>query len=127
MRVGSSGRYFAAVAAFSVLAAALAGAGLWTAGRTSLWTSVLAGYATALVLVLPTYRALSWSLHKSNRVFYTVFVAGALFRAAGFAAAAVLGFLWNVPSWPAFMLSAAGGLAALSCLELFFLQRGTSV
>lgn len=86
----------------------------------------LAAAVTQLVaaaLVLPSYWALGWALKRSNRSFYTVFLAGMLFRLAGFGLTALVFYVRAPRSLVAGMLSLAGGMTGLLFTEMYFSPR----
>ncbi|MGQ0643941.1 MAG: hypothetical protein ACT4O3_00415 [Elusimicrobiota bacterium] len=110
-------------AAASALAASTAVLGVL--GQARLKASVAAGLAGALLLVLPSYWTLAWALRRSDKVFFSAFAGGFLFRLAGFAAAAYAAHRFTSLSLPALALAAAGGLILLSFVEVYFIQRET--
>ncbi|MBI4396830.1 MAG: hypothetical protein HY548_07030, partial [Elusimicrobia bacterium] len=54
------------------------------------------GILVALGMVLAGFWSLSWALNRSNKVFFSVFVAGTLFRLAGMAATVVIVLRYTV-------------------------------
>jgi hypothetical protein len=83
---------------------------------------VWAGLGAALALTLPSYWALALTLRRSNKVFFSAFLGGSLFRLAGLAAAAY--FAWRSGAGVApVALSCVGGLIFLSFIEMHFLRK----
>jgi len=86
--------------------------------RGPVWT----GLGVAAALVLPSYWALALTLRRSNKVFFSAFLGGTLFRLAGLAATAAIGWRSGWPVAP-LLLACAGGLIFLSFIEVYFLQK----
>jgi hypothetical protein len=96
---------------------------LRASNRQSLSESVLWGFGAALLLSWPSYWSLSWALNRSNKIFYSIFVAGTLFRLTGFAAAAYGVFRTPRLSMAAVLLSLVCGIVVSSFIEMYFIQK----
>jgi hypothetical protein len=108
-----------AVAAMTVSAGAIALLARWTP-----WPAPLAaGMLLAWVLAVPSFLSLSFTLHKSDTAFMAAFGGGVLVRLAALMIAVLA--VHRKGFWPAapFAVAAAGGLTALTMIELIFLQR----
>lgn len=113
-----------AVIVLSVAALGLASVFVLAAMGKARWNApVLTGYGIALVLAVPGYLSLSWSLRRSNKVFYGVFVGGIFFRLSAFAATAFA--VYRVGRWPmaSVMLPFVFGLILSSFVEIYFIQK----
>jgi len=86
-------------------------------------TSLVLGGSVALVLVLPSYFSLAWALHKTDKMFYSVFAAGILYRLTGLAFTAWMVWRLARPRTAAVLLSAVGLVILLTPLELYFFQK----
>ncbi len=101
----------------------LAGALALAAARWSPWPAPFAaGVLLAWALAVPSYLALSITLHRSDAVFFGVFAGGMLVRLA-----ALLGGILVVHRagvWPVapFAVAAAAGLTGFTVIELIFLH-----
>ncbi|MBP9128334.1 MAG: hypothetical protein KBG07_06155 [Elusimicrobia bacterium] len=81
------------------------------------------GVWLAAGLALPSYWTLSLALRGSNGFFFGVFLGGILGRLAGVAAGIVAAWRFDPSTVALFALSAAGALAGLSIIEVYFIGR----
>lgn len=106
--------------ALSIAAAlAAAAAAPFDGWRQPVWV----GMGAALALVLPSFWAVSWALPKPDKTFYTVFVCGSLYRLTGLALTAFWVHRRTRLPLPAVLVSLVAGFIALSCIEMYFVQR----
>lgn len=83
----------------------------------------LKGLGLAVLLVFPSFWSLSWALSRSDKIFYSVFVGGVLFRLAGLFLGAVAVFRFDRESLAPFLLWTLGGFLVLFMIETVFIQR----
>jgi drug/metabolite transporter (DMT)-like permease len=113
----SRSRGTAALLACAGLAAVAAAA----AGRQV--PSLLAGLGAALALALPSYWSLAWAVKRPDRVFFSVFAGGILFRLTGVAAAAFALRGRAGYSLPASLVTLVVALLVLSLIEAYFVHK----
>lgn len=112
-------RLLGAGALVGVAALAAGAAAAFPAWRAALWT----GFGAALALALPSFWSLAWAMTRSDKVFFSVFAGGALFRLAGLAVLAGIVHRRTTLSLAAVLAAAVGALTALAMIEVFFIQR----
>ena len=83
---------------------------------------VLKGLGLAVVLVFPSFWSLSWALSLSDKIFYSVFVGGVLFRLAGLFLGAAAMYRFDRGSLAPFLIWVLGGFLVLFMIETFFIQ-----
>ncbi len=81
------------------------------------------GVGLALALALPSYWTLSWALRRSNSVFFSAFLGGMFGRLVGLAGGIAVVWRMDPIAVTPFALSAAGSLAGLSLIEVYFIGR----
>lgn len=98
--------------------AAVGVSGLFASAGPARW-----GVGLALALALPSYWTLSWALRRSNSVFFSAFLGGMFGRLVGLAGGIVAVWRTDPTAVTPFALAAAGSLAGLSLIEVYFIGR----
>lgn len=104
----------------SVCVGAAALAALWWPSER---VSYLLGLAVGGGLALTSYLSLSWALRRSDKIFYSVFVGGVLFRMSGLGVTGAVVWFYTSLSLPVVLLTVVGTLMALSFVEGYFILR----
>lgn len=113
----------AGIAGLCVLSVLTAG----VLGRQGLIAPFWTGYGIAAALAVPSYLSLVWSLRRSTRIFYGVFIGGMFFRLVSLASTAFIVYRFYRWALAAVLLPLVFGLILSSFIEMYFIQKEARV